>query len=147
MRLLPTAALLLAASALQAHAQADPLKSPACTEAIAALEQARAAGAPTATRDAARRQAVQLCLGGPPDAAPPPRVLRAPDTVAPPRPAPAPALPRIQPPAPPAAPGRPLFTTHCDAAGCWRSDGSYLPGLPAQPPPGCVALGAVFTCP
>jgi hypothetical protein len=124
-------ALLLALALLPAaHAQSgDPLKSAACGEALAQLQAGRAAGngaAPQPLRD----RAAQACLGGGSTPQRSARVLQQPISVAPPvitppvPPGPIAAPPQLPP--PPVAIQRAPLPTHCDAGGCWASDGNSL---------------------
>jgi hypothetical protein len=140
-------ALALAAGAAGAQ---DPLKSPACGQALAALEAARA-GEDRAATEARRQEAVRMCLGGEPPARsaraiqPPLRVP--PPVIEPPRAA-RPAAPAPAMPAPPVQIGRPAIASHCDAAGCWVNDGSsHLRHVP-QPSTGtCTPMGPTLYCP
>jgi len=140
----------------------DPLRAPACREALGALERVeREAPAPPVAAAsstvpvalaAARRQAAQVCLAGPPD---PPRpaqpTMRAPiavplATVPPARlplsvPGPAMQVP---------APRAPVTITACDTTGCWASDGTRLQRAGPQllgPRGLCSAAGALLNCP
>ena len=97
------AALLL--SQLSVAQAADPLKSPACGQAVEALEQARSQPEAKARVETLRKQAAQACLGQndatrAPVRSPDPPVAVAPITTATPRPLPEPARP-----APPPAVG------------------------------------------
>lgn len=154
---------LCGAAAAQPH---DPPQSPACRQALDALQahearmprQAPAAG--TASREALarhatlRRQAARACLGGSGNTPPLPQSPRAPVVVPPvgvPLP---PAAPAVLPPRPPARPepatGGPLTITRCDAAGCWTSDGAYMPRAGAQlfgPRGLCSVQGSTVHCP
>lgn len=145
--LLATAVLALAGPA---HA-ADPLKSPACGEALAALQAARGAGA--ADVDARRGAATRACLGGTGAASRPAPVAREPIAVPPPTI----ALPTPQPlPGPPAAPSPPLAVdrppviTACDAGGCWDSNGTRMHSagpLLIGPAGVCTTAGNTVRCP
>lgn len=130
---------------------ADPLKSPACGQAVAALEQARAQPGPEPGVEALRLQAARACLGHneatrAPLRAPYPPVAVTPITTATPRPLPdAP-----QPAPPPAAIARPPALTACDPAGCWDSNGNRLnrAGPTLLGPQGvCTQVGGVLSCP
>jgi hypothetical protein len=164
----------LAAGAGAAPQVADPLKSPDCLNALAALQQQEieaavrpggsggsAPAGPLVKREALRRMAAQTCLGGPADPPPAQRTVRpamsaAPVTalpLAPQRARPAATLPPIQIPS--------LRTvTACDATGCWANDGTRLqragssligPGGigPGGIGPGgiCQTQGSVLHCP
>lgn len=136
----------------------DPLKSPACGQATQALEAARAQAGPQGQRsgrtEQLRREAARICLGAGPDASlqPPSRVARQPERVAtpvfdPPR-FPAPAA-NPQPPGPVQVP-RPQALGHCDAGGCWDSNGTRLNRAgPALAGPGgvCAAQQGFVNCP
>jgi hypothetical protein len=160
-----------------AEQQGDPLKSPACRAAVDALQvreaEARAerfTESPadrvrqrdaTARLQAARKQAAQACLRGsgdpPPPAsvAPPPVAVPPIDITAPPRPPlPLPGAPAASAPAAAAAapprPQPPPIVTSCDAAGCWTSDGKWLPraGQTLIGPRGpCTVQGVLLNCP
>lgn len=153
MKILP--ALVLAAACGWASAQeGDPLKSAACGQALAALQAARASGAEAAGVRPVQDRAALACLGGgnPPQRSA--RVLQAPIAVPPPvivPPAPLPPsliAPSLPP--PPLAIPRPPQVTHCDAGGCWASDGNTLrhvgPNL-AGPQGLCVQQGGLVHCP
>lgn len=139
-------ALAFAVLLLPAAAGADPLKSPACSDAIARLDAAR--GSETAGQR--RQEAVRTCLGG--DAPSEPRAnrwavepIRVPaPVIVPPQMPPAALAPRPLP--PPVAIERPATITSCDAHGCWASDGARLqrigPGLGGP----CVVTGASAFC-
>ncbi|MGV3570284.1 MAG: hypothetical protein ACO1PB_06765 [Ramlibacter sp.] len=123
------ALLLMAAPGWVAAQAGDPLKSPACGQALAALDAARAADPRGAQVAPLRNQATQACLGGGPSPQRSARVLQPPIAVPPPAitPPPAPptlALPRLPP--PPVAIGRAPSPAHCDAGGCWTDDGGRL---------------------
>jgi len=150
-----TFATLLCAGALATPAtavtDADPLRSPACTRALGALQAAREAG--DASVEALRQTAARACLGlaGPPQRIgrpiEPPTVV-APPAIEPPRPPqarPAPALPP-----PPVEIARPPVVTGCDANGCWADDGQRLQRVGPQPvgPRGpCTVQQGVLLCP
>ncbi|WP_143762952.1 hypothetical protein [Ramlibacter tataouinensis] len=140
-----------------AAAAADPLKSPACGQAIAALESVRAGTPDTADRrervHAARSQAARICLG---QVDPPARTARpavAPLQVPPPLIDPPPLPPvAVTPPVSPPAPAwrPPPVVTSCDAGGCWDSDGTRLDRagpLLTGPRGPCIQQGAVLSCP
>lgn len=147
----PAALLLAAAAGCSLAQEADPLKSAACAQALAVLEQQRAASGTGVT--ALRERALQACLGGTREATRAPRVLRAPIEVPPPvitpsQAAPAPAAPALLP--PPVAIQRPPAVAHCDASGCWPDDGRglrHLGAVPGGPRPPCTAQGGLVYCP
>lgn len=159
------ALILLAAAAcggLAAAQSADPLQSPTCTRALEALraheaELPASGAAPRAVLDrhaALKKQAARACLGGRGDAPPPPRSLRAPVVVPPAGvqvPPPAPAVQPSRPSAlPPRQTGAPLIVTRCEAAGCWTSDGAYMPRAGAHlfgPRGLCSVQGNTVHCP
>ena len=125
----------------------DPLKSPACAQALQALESARASSERSAT-EGLRQEAARICLGQPDPPARPARSVQAP--VAIPslqRPdtrslTPAPATPP-----PPVAIGRPSLPAQCDPAGCWVNDGgTHLRHVPA-PAASCIGAGTQVYCP
>ena len=138
--------------------RADPLRSPACLDALDVLRARELVLAPTRTPDAGllalRQRAAAVCLGAHDDApvasgraAQPPlsttEAVRAPVVIAIPVPA------AVRPPAV-AIPAPPLATLQCDAVGCTASDGSRLNrmGLSLWGPGGaCIALGPVLQCP
>ena len=146
-----TCALLLAAAALAAHAQEDPLKSAACGAALADLQAARggAAGPPGTLRDAAAR----ACLGSAVVPTRPARVLQAPVAVPPPQidvPPQPPTLRPLAPPPPPVVIQRPPVPAICDANGCWANDGTHLQQVPPSllgPAGLCSQQGGVVYCP
>jgi hypothetical protein len=153
------------------------LKSPACRAAVDALQVSEAeartsrfAESPAdrarqrdvmARLQAARKQAAQACLRGsgdppPPAAVAPPPIAVPPVDVTPParRPLPLPSTPAAS--APPAAgpapprPQPPPIVTSCDAAGCWTSNGKWLPraGETLIGPRGpCTVQGVLLNCP
>jgi hypothetical protein len=144
--------LVVALLAQLARASDDDMHSPACRDALAALQaheaaMAAAASAPSgsdrppparadARWRALRAQAARQCLGGQPDAPPPgPRGATAPAIGVPPVAAgPPPAPPAARPmPAPLPARVLPPFVTLCDGSGCWTSDGERLPQLGRSP--------------
>jgi hypothetical protein len=151
MKLLPTLCLLLAlptaVSALQ-----DPLKSPACEQALARLDAARAQRAGDVAT--LRQQAANTCLGGP--GTPPARSARTqqaplsvpPPTIEPPPVAALPPGPSLPP--PPVAVQRPPMPAHCDPGGCWTEDGGRLrhvgPNL-TGPRGMCSQQGGLVYCP
>ncbi|HEY8356245.1 MAG TPA: hypothetical protein VIL30_02190, partial [Ramlibacter sp.] len=123
MKMLATLLLLVAPAWLAAQ-PADPLKSAACGQALAALDAARGADPRGAQVPALRNQAAQVCLGGGEAPGRSARVLQPPSVVPPPTIAPPPqpeplALPRL--PTPPVAIDRPATLSHCDAGGCWAN--------------------------
>jgi hypothetical protein len=144
------------------------MQSPACRDAVAALqahESVRAASAPKAQPDERpdatadrtwrilRARAAQICLGGEPDAPTPlPHSARAPIAVPPvvieP---PAVRAPRVTPATPPQIEPRkpPAVVTSCDAGGCWTSDGLRLPQVGRNPQDSrvrCSVQGSVVVC-
>lgn len=142
-------AALLCAACLGAHA-ADPLKSPACGEALAALQAARG----DHDVQPLRQRAAQACLGSASEAGRAPRTLQPPVAVPPPAIVPPSRPPGLVaapvPPPSPVAVQRPPRVTHCDAGGCWVDDGSGLrqvgPGL-AGPAGLCTQQAGVVYCP
>jgi hypothetical protein len=153
------AGLLLGAG--QALAQpADPLQSPACKQALAALQAAeeklpakQGDGAESARRNLLpwQQAAARACLGAAADPERPPGAARLvlPNPVLPTRPAlTVPAQRAMPPPAPRPAPL--LSITSCDALGCWASDGTRLQRLGGAllgPQGFCSAHGTVLNCP
>src|SRR5262245_28829653 len=159
--------LLLALLSLpSAWASEDDIQSPACRDALAALQAREAAMAsasapaapdrPAASADAAwralRAKAARICLGGAPDAPPPPpRGATWPAITVPPvgaAPTAAPPAPRQAPAPLPARPSPPAVT-HCDGIGCWTSDGERLPQLgrsPYDPRVHCTVQGRFVVC-
>jgi hypothetical protein len=152
-----------------AAADADPLKSTACTQALDALQAQEAAlsaaarhkgageGAERsmlATLETLQRQAAHACLGSRLDAPPPVQRAAQPPVVLAPAP-PSPAAWAVLPPAASAVPPPiripPLQTiTACDPTGCWANDGTRLQRMgPALfgPPGLCTVQGAVLHCP
>jgi hypothetical protein len=130
----------------------DPLKAPACAQALQALAAAREKDE-TRTVASARQAAARICLGAAGAPARPARLAQPPLAVPAPRLAPLPSAASVPPltPAPPAvAIDRPGFITHCDAAGCWRDDGTRLqriaPTWPGAHGP-CGAPGGFGHCP
>lgn len=146
-------ALYLCAACGWAAAQAgDPLKSAECGQALAALQQAGASGA--AGEQLLRERAALACLGGGNTPQRSARVLAVPIAVPPPGVLPPASLPPslVAPtlPPPPVAIQRPPQVTHCDASGCWASDGGALrhlgPNL-ASPQGLCTQQGGLVHCP
>jgi hypothetical protein len=129
----------------------DPLKSPACAQALQALETARAAGERNAT-ESRRQEAARTCLGSPDAPARPARAAQTPMTVPPPviqPPANQRVAPAPTPAPPPVAVGRPPVPAQCDAAGCWVNDGTHLRLIPS-PSIGagrCSTVGTQVYCP
>jgi hypothetical protein len=145
------------------------VQSPACRDALAALqahESARAAASapkarpderPDATADRTwrilRARAAKICLGGEPDApAPLPHSATAPITVPPAVIAP-PVVraPRVTTPSPPPVETRkpPTVVMSCDAGGCWTSDGARLPQVGRNPQDArvrCSVQGSFVVC-
>jgi hypothetical protein len=147
MKFLPLLVLACAPACVLAQA-GDPLKSAACGEALSALQQAR--GEAAANVRSLREGAASICLGASPTAGRSARVLQAPVAVPPPVIAPPPAAgPLLAAPAlppPPVAIERPATVTHCDATGCWASDGQHLQHL--APPLGlCTQQPGRVVCP
>lgn len=168
-----TALLLLALLPLAAIAQPDdPLRTPECRKAVAAVEAEEAAavlrdpkpqrGEPAASAPvpsprllSLRRAAARACLGTHADVLPapqrpmllPPSALQAPAI---PPPASATRLPPVPPITLPRPAERPQFVTSCDAGGCWASDGTRLqragPNL-IGPRGFCTQQGALLNCP
>jgi hypothetical protein len=155
-----------AAYGAAAPAAADPLRSTACRDALAALDVHERAIAPAPTSPAAppdarllalRRAAARTCLGARGDAppprgavVPPPGAFAAPPSPVAPPPGPAAQL-RIEPVRPP-APTAPSAVTSCDPQGCWTSDGQRLqrhgPGPDLLGPRGvCSRQGTLLHCP
>ena len=139
--------------------RADPLRSPACLDALDVLRARELVLAPTRTPDAGllalRRRAAAVCLGVRDDApatagraAQPPlsmttEAVRSPAVIAIPLPT------AVRPPAV-AIPAPPLATLQCDAVGCTASDGSRLNRMGPNlwgPGGACIALGPVLQCP
>ena len=135
------------------------LATPACQQALQALEAREAAAARDrglrGALDAARRQAATACLGARGAALAPPRGAR--PAAAAPATAPRPALPTAPPapvavvPPPVPRPSAPLTVTACDATGCWASDGSRLqrvgPNLLGPQGQTCSTSGTLLHCP
>jgi hypothetical protein len=160
-------AALLMLAALPGWASDADMQSPACRDALAALQAreatlAAAASAPVvpdrpaaAVADPAwrtlRARAARICLGGAPDAPPPPpRGATSPGIAVPPVAAtPPPAAP--PPPALPRLPPRslPPLVTGCDGAGCWTTDGERLPQFGRNPFNArvqCTVQGPIVMC-
>jgi hypothetical protein len=156
----------LLAFALSSPARAagpgDPLMTPACQQAMKALDAAERKAMENAPPGgdrqvppelaAQRKKTAKACLGGRGDAPPPKEIAIPPVTVAPaemPRP-PAEAVRPPPPPPPPAQPPRPLVSvTSCDAGGCWASDGSRLNrvgGVLLGPQGVCTTNAGVVLC-
>ncbi len=134
--------------------QEDPLKSPACGEALQQLQAARETSEAGAERvESLRRDAARSCLGS---GAPPKRPARSaqpPVVVPPPAIEPPPRTAQRVPPIPappPLAMQRPPMVTTCDVGGCWTSDGTRLqragPSL-ISPQGVCTVQGALAYCP
>lgn len=151
MKLLPALCLLLAVPA-GVLALEDPLKSPACEQALARLDAARAER--SSQVPALRQQAANTCLGGP--GTPPQRSARVqqaplvvpPPTIAPPAVAALPPGPSLPP--PPVAVQRAPLPAHCDPSGCWAEDGGQLRhvGPNLMGPRGvCNRQGGLVYCP
>lgn len=144
----------LACMAAAAAAQdGDPLKSPACAQALERLQSARDANAGAAALEGLRSTAAATCLGSAAPPQRPGRVALPPVSVPPPqidlpvRVAPLPP-PVLAP--PPVAIDRPPAPALCDASGCWASDGTHLrqvgPNL-LGPNGMCTQQGALVACP
>jgi hypothetical protein len=147
-------AFLLACSAGAVAAQGvDPLKSPACAQAIESLQAARSGGAGAEALEGGRSAAAAACLGSATLPQRPGRVAQPPVSVAPPQidlpVRVAPLHPPVLAP-PPVAIGRPPAPVLCDAGGCWASDGTHLrhvgPNLVGPQGP-CTQQGALIACP
>lgn len=143
----------LAALAVAAPLQADPLKSAACDAALERLQAARSTA--PASVEARRHDAARVCLGLGAQAtlptrsnrwAQPPIAVPAPIIEPPARAATAAAA---QPLPPPVRIDRPPVLTACDLTGCWTNEGTRLqrvgPGLMGQQGP-CVAQGSFAYC-
>lgn len=139
---------LVAWSSLQAMA-ADPLKSQACGERLAALDSARRQAPGSAQVEASREQATRACLGGGGQAQRPSPTAQAPLSVPPPVITVEPAQPvPARPPSPPLEP--PPVVTSCDLGGCWDSNGTRLNRAGPQligPRGACTTVGATVHCP
>jgi hypothetical protein len=144
-----------AAGASLAHAQGDPLKSPECGSALAALQSARFVGAAPAAVEGLRSAAAGSCLGSAVVPSRPSRIAQQPITVPPPQidvpPGPAPSLAPAPMLPPPVAIGRPPLPSQCDAGGCWSSDGGthlrHVPPTLVGPNGMCTQQGGVVYCP
>ncbi|MED5622368.1 hypothetical protein [Ideonella sp. BN130291] len=170
MRHLLIAALVLASPvwAAETPPPADPLHTVECRDALNALqveEERATASAASAPRqpprpgsavDKARHRAARACLRSQAD--PPPAGRMAQPAVSVPStslpsaalpPMPRPAVPAT--PAPPVAmPPPPTVVTHCDAGGCWASDGSRVNRIGSTvvgPRGACTPMGATLVCP
>jgi len=150
-RLLLPALLLAGSAARQAAAQGDidPMHSPECATAQGVLERAlqEAVGGSADARqalDAARKQALDICLG--------PQTGHTERSGAPASPiaVPSPSFtahgggramhaPTVTPPAPPSV-APPTVITTCDASGCWDSQGHRLNSM------GPVLIGPQGVC-
>jgi len=159
-------ALVALLTALPAWASEADIQSAACRDALAALQahetRRGAASAPAgpdrapaaagdATWRALRAKAAHLCLGGAPDAPPPPpRGATLPIAVPSVTAGSAPALPAtraLTSPLPARTP--PVGVTLCDGSGCWTHDGERLPQLgrsPFDPRVQCTVQGRVVVC-
>lgn len=144
------ALLSLALPFLAAAQQGDPLKSQACSQALARLEAARAGGAGI---DALRQQAAKVCLGQAEPTAPRANRWAQPPLAVPPPviepPAPAAAAVPAKPVPPPLHIDRPPAIATCDANGCWTTDGRRLPQLGPNligPHGPCAIAGGFATC-
>ncbi|HEY8047527.1 MAG TPA: hypothetical protein VIE63_00025 [Ramlibacter sp.] len=151
-------ALALAAAALAlAHAQGtDPLHSPECDAARAVLERAldeaaRKDPGSAARLTAARKQAMEACLGRESgererSGAPEPAIAVPPAVMQPPHARAAPAVVVPQPPAYVA----PAVVTTCDNTGCWDSNGQRINRLGPMlvgPRGVCTVVGGTVHCP
>jgi len=160
------AALVSLLLALPAWASEADIQSSACRDALAALQAheatmgaASAPGrpdrAPIAAADATwralRAKAAHLCLGGAPDAPPPPPrgatvPIAVPSVTAGSAP-PLPATRALTSPLPTRTP--PVGVTLCDGSGCWTHDGERLPQVgrsPFDPRVHCSVQGRVVVC-
>jgi hypothetical protein len=147
-------ALLAITAATAARAQAeDPLKSPACGEAIADLQSARSAHAAPAQVERLRAHAQGVCLGSTTVPRRPPRVAQQPIAVPPPQidvPSRATILGAPSLPPPPAPVPHFPAPAQCDPGGCWVDDGSHLQYVPptlVTPRGRCTQQGALVYCP
>jgi hypothetical protein len=148
-------ALMLSIAAGCLHAQeGDPLKSPACGAALAALQAARADQADAARTEHLRSEAATTCLGAAHAPRNTARALQAPTRVPPPQidvPVASPRLP-VVPSAPPPAVSIDRLPTPatCDPGGCWVNDGShsrYVPPNLVGPHGLCTQQGGQVYCP
>jgi hypothetical protein len=152
------AVLVLAASAASVLGapDSDPLKSQACKDALAAMEQVLAtppSPARAARAAAAREEAAVACLGrsagramrsGAPE---PAQVVRPPAFAGPATP---PAAPAVATPAPALVIPRPTVITTCDPGGCWDSEGRRLNSmgpLLMSPRGPCTVQSGIANCP
>ena len=148
-RLAALACLCLAAVVPARAMAADPLKSEACGERLAALESARRQSPGSAQVEALRQHATRACLGGGGEAQRPSPTAQAPVLVPPPVITAEPAQPvPTRPPSPPIDP--PPVVTSCDLGGCWDSNGARLNRAGPQligPRGACTTVGATVYCP
>ena len=141
----------------------DPLKSPACVQALDALQAeeatmlssgspqgARAGAAELATLGPYRKRVARECLGKEDpllERPPRPPVAVAPVTLPP---SAMPAGPgALPPPSPPVQLPRLRTLTQCDPSGCWTSDGvrlNRLGPLLVGPPGVCTVQSGVLSC-
>ena len=153
MRFLPVLLALVLAPALACAQDGDPLKSPACGAALAALQSARGSGAADAAVQNLRQGAARTCLGGGDAPRRTARVAQPPVVIPPPalEPAPLPPpLPQVALPPPPVAIQRPPTPATCDIGGCWANDGQHLRhvGPNLYGPAGlCSQQGGLVYCP
>ncbi len=145
--------LALAGPPLACAQELDPLKSPACGQALQALQTARtsASAADPATAEELRASAARICLGQPQPPLRPSRSAQPPVVAAPISSflaAPGRGLP--VPPEPPLVLPRPMLPSLCDANGCWTNDGTHLrqvaPGA-LGPQGACVTRAGAVYCP
>ena len=163
------AALAFVATAQAAMAQdGDALKTPACRQAVEALQQQEAAveaarqadGRPDGERSRNARQRLKplqdqvarACLRASPDRPPPAGRQAQPPMAAPPsRPTPVPPAPRSAAPPPVPRVEMPVTVMSCDATGCWTSEGTRLqkigPNQLLGPRGFCNPVGGTVTCP
>lgn len=144
---------LAAAAGARAQEDADPLKSPACGEALADLQAARDAHAAPARVESLRARAASVCLGSAALPRRPARVAQTPIAVPPPQ-IDVPSRPALL--GAPALPAPPLPAPHgpqpaqCDPGGCWVDDGSHLRYVPPSlttPRGPCTMQGGLVYCP
>jgi hypothetical protein len=138
----------------------DPVRSPACVQALDTLQAQEAALVAAAAAKAERPGAAELaglapyrkrvareCLGK--EDAVPERTARPPVAVAPVTGPPS-AVPAARAAPPPPVQLPPLRTvTQCDPSGCWTSDGvrlNRIGPLLVGPPGACTVLSGVLTC-
>lgn len=138
-------------------AQTDPLQTPECRAALAALQGAEQAASAAGLAEA-RRRAAHECLGARQD--PPPAGRRAePPLAVPPVLPPTPPLPNLPNARPPRTPAPPVITPRpppapavigCDASSCLTSDGQRLlrsgPTL-IGPQGACSVQAGLLACP